>query len=283
MIICKSFEVMKSYIIIFSVDCNTHLHTLNKKKHFFSECYHFPQKQRGAGLVSKWGENEIFSADRNFWPMGWPRIPKFGRVKKLVSLAGIFTDLLFELKSKKLCNFKDGQFGIFEKHGCPPLWNEVGHKANFYLAWDASGFKERLPVGDGLRCVDKGRLNSRRFLLGYTSSCRSKWPSENLNARRHGESFCLFWFDISRCRDGGGHRGLFWSGKLSETDDSDDKFCLEFLLIGENPSLDEFWLSFLSEINSALGKGFGGGKDLASGFKFLGGFSWEYSNTKKET
>ena len=58
--------------------------------------------------------------------------------KKLVSLAGIFTDLLFELKSKKLCNFKDDQFGIFEKHGCPPpLWNELPHKENFYLAWTA--------------------------------------------------------------------------------------------------------------------------------------------------
>ena len=36
-IICKSFEVMKSYIIILSVDCNTHLHTytLIKKKLFF--------------------------------------------------------------------------------------------------------------------------------------------------------------------------------------------------------------------------------------------------------
>ena len=47
---------MKSYIIILSVDCNTHSHTLIKKKNFF-ECYHFPQKQRG-GAGHQVGEKQ---------------------------------------------------------------------------------------------------------------------------------------------------------------------------------------------------------------------------------
>ena len=75
----------------------------------------FSAKTKG-GQVTKWGKNEIFWADRNFWPMGWPGIPKFGRVKK-ISLAGIFNNFLFESKTKNLCGFKVGQFGIFEKHG----------------------------------------------------------------------------------------------------------------------------------------------------------------------
>ena len=35
-IICKRFEIMKSYIIILSVDCNTHLHILSKNKKFLN-------------------------------------------------------------------------------------------------------------------------------------------------------------------------------------------------------------------------------------------------------
>ena len=37
--------------------------------------------------------------------------------EKLFGLVGIFNDFLFESKTKKLCNFKVGQFEIFEKHG----------------------------------------------------------------------------------------------------------------------------------------------------------------------
>ena len=55
MIICKCFEIIKSCIIILSVDCNTHLHTLSKKQKNF-ECYHFPQTK---GQVTKWGKNKI--------------------------------------------------------------------------------------------------------------------------------------------------------------------------------------------------------------------------------
>ena len=46
-------------------------------------------------------------------------------------MAGIFTDLLFGLKSKTLCNFKDGQFDIFEKHGCPPFETNCPIKKTF--------------------------------------------------------------------------------------------------------------------------------------------------------
>ena len=35
-------------------------------------------------------------------------------------LVGIFNNLLFESKTKTLYSFKVGQFGICEKHGCPP-------------------------------------------------------------------------------------------------------------------------------------------------------------------
>ena len=47
-IICKLFEIIKGSIIILSVDCNTHLHTLSKNKKKF-ECNHYWRKQRGAG------------------------------------------------------------------------------------------------------------------------------------------------------------------------------------------------------------------------------------------
>ena len=129
MIICKRFEVMKSYIIILSVDCNTHLHTLIKKNNFF-ECYHFSQKQRG-GRSSSGGKTKFFGQTEISGRWG-------GRGSKIwpgENLAGIFNDLLFELKSKKLCNFKAGQFRIFEKHGCPsPFETNCPIKKNFYLA-----------------------------------------------------------------------------------------------------------------------------------------------------
>ena len=64
----------------------------------------------GAGHQVGGGERNVLGRQK-FLPVGWPESQ---------NLAGIFTDLLFELKSKKLCNFKDGQFRIFEKHGCPP-------------------------------------------------------------------------------------------------------------------------------------------------------------------
>ena len=59
-------------------------------------------------------------------------------------MTGIFNDFVFELKTKKLCNFKVAQFGIFEKHGClPHPWNETTHKTAFYLAWLPWGKKRK--------------------------------------------------------------------------------------------------------------------------------------------
>ena len=52
---------MKSDIIILSVDCNTHLHTLIKK-HFFLIAIIF--RENKGGHVTKWGENKFFGADR---------------------------------------------------------------------------------------------------------------------------------------------------------------------------------------------------------------------------
>ena len=81
------------------------------------------RKNKGGGQVTKWGggETKFFGQTEISGQWGGWGSQNLAGLKKLVSLAGIFNNLLFELKSKKLCNFKDGQFGIFEKHGCPPL------------------------------------------------------------------------------------------------------------------------------------------------------------------
>ena len=117
--ICKSFEVMKSYIIILSVDCNTHLHTLSKKQKKF-ECHHYRRKQRGAGhqvggkrsfgVRQKFladgvaGGSKIWPGDKNYFV--WP---------------GSSTIFYLNQKQKSYVYFKVGQFGICEKHGCPHL------------------------------------------------------------------------------------------------------------------------------------------------------------------
>ena len=70
LIICNSFEVMKSYIIILSIDCNAHLHNLIKKqKHF--RMLSFSVKTKG-GARYQVRQNKFFWADRNFWLMRWP-------------------------------------------------------------------------------------------------------------------------------------------------------------------------------------------------------------------
>ena len=133
MIFCKSFEVTKSYIIILSVDCNTHLHTSIKKNFVFLNAIIF-RKNKGGGRSPSGGKTKFFEQTEISGRWGGRGFQNLAGWKKSASLAGIFNDFLFELKSKKLCNFKDGQFRIFEKHGCPPLWNEPAHKENFYLA-----------------------------------------------------------------------------------------------------------------------------------------------------
>ena len=58
-VICKSFEVMKSHIIILSIECNTHLHTLIKK-----QCYQYQRKQRedrsSGDKTHFWGQTKIY-------------------------------------------------------------------------------------------------------------------------------------------------------------------------------------------------------------------------------
>ena len=72
-IICKICEVMKTYIIILSVDCNTHLHTLSKKQKNF-ECHYYWRKQSGpSGEKCTFGGRQKFLADgvaagSKIWP-----------------------------------------------------------------------------------------------------------------------------------------------------------------------------------------------------------------------
>ena len=81
-IICKSFGVMKSYIIILFVDCNTHLHTLSKKQKKF-QMLSLSKKTKGTG--HQVGGNVIFGADGNLRPT-WPGVPKFGWVRNYYSV-----------------------------------------------------------------------------------------------------------------------------------------------------------------------------------------------------
>ena len=80
----------------------------------------FSAKTKGGGRSPSGGKTKFFEQTEISGRWGGRGFQNLAGWKKLVSLAGIFNDFLFELKSKKLCNFKDGQFGIFEKHGCPP-------------------------------------------------------------------------------------------------------------------------------------------------------------------
>ena len=58
------------------------------------------------------GENALFWADRNFWPMGWPEVPKFGRVRKIIWFTGKspppHTDRRFEQNSRTLASVLSG-------------------------------------------------------------------------------------------------------------------------------------------------------------------------------
>ena len=133
--ICKSFEVMKSYIIILSVDCNTHLHTLSKKqKELWMLSLSAKTKGRrgrslGGGKTQFFGKTEI----SGWW--GGGRFQNLAGWEKLFCLDGIFNNFLFESKTKKLCNFKSWSIRNLWKTWLPPLWNESSHKENFYLAW----------------------------------------------------------------------------------------------------------------------------------------------------
>ena len=80
-IICKLFEIIKGSIIILSIDCNTHLHTISKKQKILNVIISGENKGE---QVTKQGKNAVFWADRNFWPMGQQEVPKFGRVRKII-------------------------------------------------------------------------------------------------------------------------------------------------------------------------------------------------------
>ena len=98
-------------------DCNNHLHTLSKNKKSF-EFHHFWQKQGGRSPSAE--KTHFFGATEISGRWGGRRSQNLAGWEKIVGLAGIFKDLFFESKTKKLCYFKVSQFEIFEKHGCPP-------------------------------------------------------------------------------------------------------------------------------------------------------------------
>ena len=75
------FEVMKSYIIILFVYCNTHLHTLSKKQKSFWMLSFFA-KTKG-DQVTKWRKKRtFFGRMRNFYPVDYPLWKIFNLNKK---------------------------------------------------------------------------------------------------------------------------------------------------------------------------------------------------------
>ena len=129
--IYKNFEVIKCYIIILSVDCNTHSHTLSKKqKDLWMFSLSAKTKGRrgrspGGGKTQFFGKTEI----SGWW--GGERFHNLAGWEKLFCLDGIFNNFLFESKTKKLCNFKSWSIRNLWKSWLPPLWNESSHKGTF--------------------------------------------------------------------------------------------------------------------------------------------------------
>ena len=60
-IICKLFEIINSYIIILSVDCNTHLYTLTKKQKKIW-MISLSAKTKGEGRSPNGGKTKFFGA-----------------------------------------------------------------------------------------------------------------------------------------------------------------------------------------------------------------------------
>ena len=128
----KLFDIINSCIIILFVDCNTHLHILTKKQKLFLNEITVSEKRGGAG--HRGGGNGLFWSDKNFWPMGWPEVPKFDCMKKNSLLRpGSLMIILFESKTKNLCYFKVGQFEILKNMVARPLWNERYRNEHLYL------------------------------------------------------------------------------------------------------------------------------------------------------
>ena len=111
---------MKSEAKIVPINYNTHV----TYEYFFFEFCHYPWKQRGGRSPSA-KKTHFFGPTEISGRLCGRRSQNLAGWKKIVSLAGVFKDFLFESKTKKLCHFKVSQFEIFEKQGCPPLWNGV--------------------------------------------------------------------------------------------------------------------------------------------------------------
>ena len=115
MIICKSLEVMKSYIIILSVDCNTHLRTLIKKQKKFSMQSFSAKNKGGGGRVTKHGV--FLEGGHCFWA------------------------LFFRFSVNHCWNFWGGHWG--RAIGCPPLKKNTmspsGGKTHFFGQTEISG------------------------------------------------------------------------------------------------------------------------------------------------
>ncbi len=75
-VISKYFEIItgKSQNLIVQINYNTHVPVLSKNNLFLN----FMTNREGH-LVPK---KRTFLGDRNFWPIMWPEVPKFGRVEK---------------------------------------------------------------------------------------------------------------------------------------------------------------------------------------------------------
>ncbi len=133
-IISKFCEVMKSETKIVLINYNTHVHTLSKKIFFFW-ISSFLAKTKGGTRSPSAKKTHFFGPTKISGRLCGRRSQNLAGWKKIVGLAGVFKDFLFESKTKKLCHFKVSQFEIFEKQGCPPpLWNERTRKEHLYLA-----------------------------------------------------------------------------------------------------------------------------------------------------
>ena len=132
-IICKCFEVVKSNTIILMIRCDNHLHTKNKIFFWISS---FLAKTKGGGRSPSAKKTHFFGPTEISGRLCGRRSQNLAGWKIIVALAGIFKDFSFESKTKKLCHFKVSQFEIFEKQGCPPLWNECWRKPeHLHPAW----------------------------------------------------------------------------------------------------------------------------------------------------
>ena len=134
MIICKSFEVIKSHIIILSVDCNTHLHTLIKKFFFFWILSFSAKTKEGAG--HQVGEKRNFLGRQKFLADGVAGRSKnrpganFGHVAHSTSRNFNFNEKQKSYASWKLCNAKKSKIMVAP----PPFGTQCPYSPG--LSWD---------------------------------------------------------------------------------------------------------------------------------------------------